>query len=150
VRIVWTLPWHQGDCWCRINQCIGGFPVGERGNPVRSFLTRSSSLVCGTRVRSSRASAWASLCAWVAATFLATLLAANTVWPWYVVWILPSLALVLDPLLIVLALPLIVLKPFLPIMYRSEYLPNGAATMLLYAATGAVWLIMLLRTKRTS
>jgi hypothetical protein len=104
----------------------------------------------GRRERESRASAWASLCAWVAATLLATLLAANTVWPWYVVWILPSLALVLDPLLIVLALPLIVLKPFLPIMYRSEYLPNGAATMLLYAATGAVWLIMLLRTKRTS
>lgn len=93
---------------------------------------------------------WRSLCVWVAATLLATLLAANTVWPWYVVWIVPSLALSLDPLLIALALPLIVLMPFLQIVYRSEYLPNGAATMLLYAATGAVWVITLLRTKRTS
>ncbi|MGE5833771.1 MAG: hypothetical protein ACM4AI_04785, partial [Acidobacteriota bacterium] len=93
---------------------------------------------------------WRSLCVWVAATLLATLLAANTVWPWYVVWIVPSLALSLDPLLIAIALPLIMLMPFLQIVYRSEYLPNGATTLLLYAATGAVWVITLLRTKRTA
>jgi hypothetical protein len=93
---------------------------------------------------------WTSLCSSVAATLLAILLAANTVWPWYVVWILPSLVLALDSVLIALALPLIVLMPFLQIVYRSEYLRNGTATMLLYAATGAVWLITILRTKRTA
>ena len=49
-----------------------------------------------------------------------------------------------------LAWPLVVMMPFLQILYMWNYLSSGRATALLYVAVGACWLVTLIRRKRTS
>lgn len=90
-----------------------------------------------------------SLSAFVAVTLLAAVLGANYFWPWYWLWLLPSLLLALDPFLLKVTLPFIILTPFCQLLRLGGMVRVGftvsrpLATALLWAALGACWVGML-------
>jgi hypothetical protein len=88
-----------------------------------------------------RAPSRSSMCALVTAVFLALLLGFPYIHPWYLLWILPGLALAEDEFLFDLSLPLIVLMPFVQIIPRSwADLSSGRLTLLLFGAASIWWL----------
>ena len=113
------------------------------------FVTRS--LIVALRValvaltlcygwRYLRAPSRSSMSALATAVFLALLLGFPYIHPWYLLWILPGLALAEDAFLVELALPLIVLMPFVQIIPRLWVdLSSGRLTLLLFGAASIWW-----------
>jgi hypothetical protein len=91
---------------------------------------------------------WSSLMAWVTAALVGLLLALNYIWPWYLVWVLPSLALCLERRLLALALPLVALVPF-AMLARLGGLEWGAyrhrLSAVIYLLVVICWLVSIRR-----
>jgi hypothetical protein len=80
-----------------------------------------------------------SLAAWVTVVVLAILLGSRFILPWYVIWIMPSLLLTSDRLLLAIAWPLVVFMPFVDLI-REQVSTPGRLTALLYAGVLAGWI----------
>jgi len=86
-----------------------------------------------------------SLCALVTAVMLAALLGSSYFWPWYLLWVFPSLILSLDPFLMKGILPLVSLMPFISVLRSgSIHLSMRRATGIMYLILGTGWIVVFL------